>query len=137
MTISFVLSAVILILGNRSNNSCVCRPAAADDSAHGANEFIQYTTNSVRQVRGSVILPNGEPISEAVIEVYEYSVSDKELPAYEVEHSKKRKTACLTGERGEFCIPRLSAGKYLLKVGTRRCRDKYRIHHRQPYSKPS
>ena len=84
-----------------------------------------------------MILPNGEPISEAVIEVYEYSVSDKELPAYEVEHSKKRKTACLTGERGEFCIPRLSAGKYLLKVGTRRCRDKYRIHHRQPYSKPS
>ena len=119
MTISIVLSALILILGNGSNNSCVCRPAVADDSAHGANESIQYTAKSVREIRGNVTLPNGEPISEAVIEVYEYSVSDKKLPVYVVENSKKRKTACLTDERGEFCIPRLSAGKYLLKVGTR------------------
>jgi hypothetical protein len=114
---SILFLAIISILGNGSDNSCSCRPAKVDDFPHGANESIQSTAKPVKRLRGNVMLPNGQPISEAVVEVYDYSDRDKRLP-YEPESSKKRRAACLTDEKGEFCFTRLPARKYLLKVGT-------------------
>jgi protocatechuate 3,4-dioxygenase beta subunit len=115
--LSILFLALISIIGNGPDNSCSCRPAAADDFPHGANEVIQSTARPVKQLRGNVMLQNGQPVSEAVVEVYDYSGRDKKRP-YEPESSKKRKAACLTDEKGEFCFTRLPAGNYLLKVGT-------------------
>ena len=117
MGLSILFLALVSIIGNGPNNSCSCRPAAANDFPHGANEVIQSTAKPVKQLRGNVMLQNGEPISEAVVEVYDYSGRDKRLP-YGPESLKKRKAACLTDEKGEFCFTRLPAGKYVLKVGT-------------------
>jgi protocatechuate 3,4-dioxygenase beta subunit len=115
--LSILFLALVSIIGNGANNPCSCRPAATNDFPHGANEVIQSTAKPVKQLRGNVMLQNGEPISEAVVEVYDYSGRDKRLP-YGPESSKKRKAACLTDEKGEFCFTRLPAGKYVLKVGT-------------------
>lgn len=114
-----IFLALISTLGTGSKNSCTCRPAAEGDWPHSANESVVVDAGAVKWLRGSVTLPNGEPIPEAVVEVYEYSARDKNLDASEVAKSRKRSTACLTNEKGEFCLARLPAGKYVLKVGTR------------------
>lgn len=118
MTFGVLLLIIVSTFGTGPKKSCSCEPATADDHPHGANEVIQYNAGSMRRIRGKVTLPDGEPVSSGVVEVYKYSGRDKNVPLYQRD-DRKRRTACLTNKNGEFCFPGLPAGKYFLKVGTR------------------
>ncbi|HEV7743401.1 MAG TPA: carboxypeptidase-like regulatory domain-containing protein [Pyrinomonadaceae bacterium] len=118
MAVGTLFLIIVPVLGTGPRKSCSSKPAAEDDSAHGANIFIQDATQSVRQIRGTVTLPTGDPVEEGIVEVYDYSDRDKDVPLYEIDDSRKRRTARLTNKEGKFCFDRLPAGKYFLKVGT-------------------
>jgi hypothetical protein len=117
-----VLSTILLIfvsvLGAGSSKRCSCGPVAEDITPRGASPLVEYTEKAVKQIRGKVELPDGEPASRAVVEIYRYSARNKNLEGHELADSTNRITACLTNERGEFCLTKLLAGRYVLKVGT-------------------
>lgn len=62
----------------------------------------------VREIRGVVLLPNGEVLTDAVVEVYENSLKvSAENVTYETVSqitSVDRKAACLTAKNGRFCF---------------------------------
>ncbi|MFL6231055.1 MAG: carboxypeptidase-like regulatory domain-containing protein [Pyrinomonadaceae bacterium] len=100
-------------------DKCQCQSALEDDYPHGANEEIEIRGGTVKSIRGKVIYPNGEPKEGAVVEVYSYASSDKNLRPYELVREKKRIAACLTDENGRFCFTGLPSGKYVVRAGTR------------------
>jgi protocatechuate 3,4-dioxygenase beta subunit len=102
-----------------ANDPCRCRPALEQDWAHGANESVEIRGLVVKRIQGRVLDPHGDAIDDAVVEVFEYSNTDRELGGYQLTEAKKRRTACLTDKNGEFCFPSLPARRYVLKFGTR------------------
>src|SRR5437870_8223150 len=118
-----VLLSLLLILTSvvlpPDKGDCPCRPALESDHPHGANEIIEYSGGTVKRIQGRVTLPNGEPVTDAVVEVYEYRNNDRNKRAFEIDESTTRKTACLSDKNGNFCFAGLPPGFYVLKVGTR------------------
>ena len=116
-----VVGLVILTLLSvlPDNRKCSCQPALESDLPHGANEAIEYKSKTVSRIHGRVTLPNGEPVQEAVVEVYDCPDRDKDKRAYEIVESGKRRMACLSDEDGNFCFMGLPSGWYVLRVGTR------------------
>jgi hypothetical protein len=80
--------------------------------------FIQAATQSVRQIRGKVTVPTGDPVEAGIVEIYDHASRDKGVALNRIADTRKRRTACLTNKEGEFCFDRLPAGEYFLKVGT-------------------
>jgi hypothetical protein len=77
----------------------------------------------VREVRGVVLSPSGEVMSDAVVEVFEnpLKVSAANITYEDVKRitSVDRKLACLPAKDGRFCLKNLRPGKYLLRIGHR------------------
>jgi protocatechuate 3,4-dioxygenase beta subunit len=116
---SFPLILVFAIFGvSLSRDKCSCQPALEDDYPYGANEVVTIRGGRVESIRGKVSYPTGEPVEKAVVEVYNYTNADRNLPPYELAHAKKRAAACLTDEGGRYCFAGLPSGKYVLRVGT-------------------
>lgn len=114
LSLFLILTSVISF---PAKSDCPCRPALESDHPHGANETIEYSVGTVKRIQGRVTLPNGEPVSEAVVEVYEYRGNARNKFPFEM--AETRKTACLSDENGNFCFADLPPGWYVLKVGTR------------------
>jgi uncharacterized GH25 family protein len=89
------------------------------DSPHGANQEIEVTAGTVKEIRGRVIDPNGEPFNEVVVELYDYADADQKLGASALVETKDRRAACLTDKNGYFCFTNLKSGRYALRAGTR------------------
>jgi hypothetical protein len=118
MLMSTIFLVLVSVLGTGPSKRCNCESVDQDITPHGASPLVEYREKAVKQIRGKVELLNGERVFRAVVEVYRYSARDRNLRGFELAESTKRLTACLTDERGEFCLPQLPAGKYVLKVGT-------------------
>lgn len=121
------LICLFLIIANLSviASDCGCKEAKIDDIPKTGTIFLWENVGIVKNLKGVVLFPDATTeLENAVVEIYKISKNTKTLS--EVEHSyeeikeitkKKRKAACLTAENGKFCFPKLSKGKYLLKIG--------------------
>jgi protocatechuate 3,4-dioxygenase beta subunit len=99
------------------NPDCHCLPASDADKPHGANMLIEHTGVTVTKIKGRVIYPDGEPVNDAVVELFDYE--DRDARPYQITQFQKRRAACLTGKDGRFCFTNLSSGLYALRIGTR------------------
>jgi hypothetical protein len=107
-----------------------CRKPKADDSPHGANEFILFNARTVGRVHGRVFFPNymikagRVRAKNIVVELYSYRGSNSYQDVSQVLSERKRVAACLTGGDGKFSFTGLKPGKYLIRAGTRE-RDQF------------
>ncbi len=113
LIISFALFGV-----SSQKPKCLSKPAGEQDHPHGANEVIEIRGGTVRNIQGRISYQNGEPIEEAVVEVYDISGSDRDIDPYHFVQSAKRRAAYLTDADGHFCMTGLPSGMYLLRAGT-------------------
>lgn len=61
--------------------------------------------------------PNGEIVKGAVVEVFDtfLETDDWQNADYEAITNRPRRTACVTGDDGNFCFADLPPGRYLIK----------------------
>jgi hypothetical protein len=112
---------LLLVLGGvpAVDQKCSCPKAGEYDRPHGANEIIEFNAGTLQTIRGKVTLPNGEPVNEAVVEIYEFTKADKNESAYKIAEARERKFACLSDRNGDFCLSDLPSGWYVLRIGMR------------------
>jgi len=122
------LITLILVSLLSGSSQCNCKTVPANETSHGANEFILLTELKVNRIAGKVLLQNGEPVNEAVVEVFNYSSSSTDYKDVDSTLSGKRRAACMTGENGAFCFNKLPPGRYLLRAGTRKSAGINQIH---------
>ena len=112
-----ITPALILVLaslgGAAQRAQCGCHPAASGEVPIAGNEsVVQIVRAPVRSIRGNVFLWDGEtPAEKAIVEVFR-DVGEATLSA-----RGRRLASCVTGPDGKFRLPRLRAGKYVLRVG--------------------
>lgn len=98
---------------------CTCRKIENGETTHwGGNELIiQVEEKPYRELRGAILDHNGDPMREALVEVWtnpEYLLH--EVPQTPGEKAKqKRLKACRTSTQGIFCI-RVKPGRYEVRV---------------------
>ena len=124
--ISILLVALLTSTADRP--TCHCRKASENDIPHGANEHVVYEIGTVRKIHGRVTDPNGETMSDVVVEIYNVTNKNKNFEPYEIADSRKRRAACLTEKDGMFCFPDLPSGKYVLHIGTRESEGMNDVH---------
>ncbi len=113
---------LLISLGTaQQNNKCVCQMEPNESPVLGNVDTGLMKGGRFRILHGRVLYPNGEPVENAIVEVFTYpkGIDNQYLRAHLL-NSRDRKTACMTGENGRFCFTGLSSGKYLLRIGTRR-----------------
>jgi hypothetical protein len=69
------LISLILVSLLSGSSQCNCKTVPAIEAPHGANEFILISGIKVNRIAGKVLLPDGEPVNEAIVEVFNYSSS--------------------------------------------------------------
>src|SRR5215813_8920703 len=122
------LISLILISFLSGSSQCNCKTVLTNEAPHGANEFILISGIKVNRIAGKVLLPNEEPVNEAIVEVFNYSSSSTDYKAVDAALYYKRRAACMTGENGVFCFNKLPPGHYLLRAGTRKSVGINQIH---------
>ena len=122
------LISLILISFLSGSSQSDCKTVLTNEAPHGANEFILISGIKVNRIAGKVLLPNEEPVNEAIVEVFNYSSSSTDYKAVDAALYYKRRAACLTGENGAFCFNKLPPGRYLLRAGTSKPEGMNRIH---------
>ena len=96
-----------------------CAPPKADETTHwvGNLQVVNVEKKSFRELRGTVITPNGEPLENALVEVFtnpEYLLIEEPTDKRGTSE-QKRVAACRTKSDGKFSFPDLPAGKYELR----------------------
>jgi hypothetical protein len=114
-----VAAFALVLLTNQASGQSACRKAGSQDHAHGANETIEYSARTLRQINGIVSDPTGAVMTDVVVEAYFYDKSERTRRAPEIAQSKARVAAALTGAKGNFCFRGLRSGRYVLNIGTR------------------
>ena len=122
------LISLILVSLLSGSSQCNCKTVPANETSHGANEFILIDELKVNEIAGKVLLPDEEPVNEAFVEVFNYSSSSIDHKDVDAALTKKRRAACMTGENGAFCFNKLPPGRYLLRAGTRKSAGINQIH---------
>lgn len=115
-----LLTSILLLalLGNPTGRpSCQCQPATEGEVPHGANENLQFASQTVREIHGMVSSPAGQPSSEIIVEVFDIKDGDSNLDLSQIAEQRKRRRACRVGEDGKFCFTELPSGKYLIRTG--------------------
>src|SRR5688572_7546526 len=101
---NLILSALIVaILAVPSGRMCSCRKAQEDDIPHGANEDIEYSERTVKNVSGKVTyqLVDGT-IGDVDVEVYDVADTDRKLRPRQIVGFRTRRVACVTASDGTF-----------------------------------
>jgi protocatechuate 3,4-dioxygenase beta subunit len=122
------LISLILVSLLSGNSQCDCKTVPTNETSHGANEFILLSELKVNRIAGRVLLPDGEPENEAIVEVFNYSSSSTDYKDVDSALNSERRAACMTGENGAFCFNKLPPGSYLLRAGTRKSAGINQIH---------
>lgn len=97
-----------------------CKGSKSDNDfqagcANLVNEINEF--NTLKSIKGKVTALTGEAILSA-IEVYEVSPTEKDLGAYDIVQNKSPIKKIETNVNGEFCLKKLPAGFYVLKIGS-------------------
>jgi hypothetical protein len=100
------IPAIILILltpaFSQSSADCFCTKLGKDEVVkRGWMSVTLAEKPVVKSIQGKVIDGNGEPITDAFVEVFDKS---------------GRVDGCKVGEDGEFCLPGIRKGKYEVRV---------------------
>jgi hypothetical protein len=107
-----------LLINSAVDNKCRCVPTPQESTRDGANQTITIIERKqYRGVKGIVRAPNGELLSNVLVEVFD-EPEHLLLPYPESEKKKKaqrRLTTCVTGPDGSFCFAGLAAGKYEIR----------------------
>ena len=115
LIVLLVTSLAVFPAKNRSN----CDRAGIGETTHWGNSEVIVKENKIfKSIRGIVQRPDGMPMSDALVEVYdrpegllldwrERKKRDKR---------QRRMTACKTSGDGRFSFAALPAGKYELRV---------------------
>jgi hypothetical protein len=115
----WLLPMVVLLLAEAPafQPDCRCRKANAEEVTRwGWISYLEEKEYKVNKIRGQVLLQDRDtPIKDGLVEVL-----DNPALAFRPENigkkvKQKRLTACITGEKGEFCFEKLPPGKYELK----------------------
>lgn len=115
LSLLFVATAVV-----PPGQTCSCRVASEDDIPHGANEDIEYSQRTVKNIFGVVGYASVDgAVEDVVVEVYDVADSDRTLRPRELVRERTRRKACVTASDGSFCFPDLPSGLYVLRAGTR------------------
>jgi hypothetical protein len=122
------LISLILVSLLSGSSQCNCKTVPANETSHGANESTLIDKLKVKRIAGKVLLPDEEPVNEAIVEVFNYSSSSTDYKDVDAALTKKRLAACMTGENGAFCFNKLPPGRYLLRAGTRKSAGINQIH---------
>lgn len=96
--------------------NCGCSPAAPGETTHwvGNLTVVSQERKPYRQLRGTIVGPDGKPVPGALVEVFtnpEYLFDDKVLSKRGAPN-QRRVAACVTGADGKFCFSGLPAGRY-------------------------
>ena len=123
------LISLILVSLLSGSPQCNCKTVPANETSHGANEFVLHADIKVNRIAGKLLLA-GDPVNEAIIEVFNYPSSSTDYKDVNAAlyYYKKRRAACLTGEDGAFCFNKFPPGSYLLRAGTRKSSGINQIH---------
>jgi len=117
-----LLASIVLLVsaGSSSSSHCVCH-VAPDEHPSLGNADARANGGTVRVIRGRVLYPNYRPAGNVIVEVFENSLSTHDwiTDDYKQIETQQRKIACVTDRNGNFCIPGLASGRYLLRVGVR------------------
>ena len=118
-----ILAILIILFASGTSSwssNCRCRVASDEHPVLG-NVAARANGGTVRVVRGKVVYPNGKPVNDAIVEVFDnfLRTADWQTGDYSQIENRQRKLACLTNRNGMFCIPRLPPGRYLLRIGMR------------------
>jgi hypothetical protein len=97
---------------------CTCRsPEMGDSTRWGGNEaIVTVEERSYRQLRGKIELPDGRPLQNTLVEIFdkpEYLLSS--VANSENHPEQKRLAVCRTGSDGRFCFRNLRSGIYELR----------------------
>jgi hypothetical protein len=122
------LISLILVSLLSGSSQCDCKKVPTNEISHGANEFILLSELKVNRIAGRTLLPDGEAVNEAIVEVFNYSSSSTDYKDVDSALRNKRRAACMTGENGAFCFNKLPPGRYLLRAGTRKSAGINQIH---------
>jgi|SRR5215469_12510773 len=113
-----VCTVLLGLVGSSQLAEARCRRARLEEVPHGANEFIVFAEQEVRQIRGVVSFLTDEFAENVVVEVYHHEGNDT-YEAVSQTLKSKRIVACVTGSDGKFSFSGLKPGKYLLHLGMR------------------
>lgn len=104
-----------------------CRKATHEQTPIGANMFELQDTQTVSNVFGRVLLPDGSAGEDVVVEIFRYAGGEN---YQDIEKALKRKRikACVTEEDGRFSFSGLKPGRYLLRAGTLPVRGLNEVH---------
>ena len=136
LTVSFLL--ILSTFSSSSNCSCI---KTVSETPKLGTVFSMMNGKRVKELRGVVLYPNGEVMSDAVVEVYEnrLPVSDGNLSYEDVKRitSVATKAACITAKDGRFCFKYFRPGRYLLRIGHRYDSQFSAMHVINPSGRPS
>jgi protocatechuate 3,4-dioxygenase beta subunit len=122
------LIGLVLVSFLSGSLQCNCKTIPANETSHGANEFVLIADIKVNRIAGKVLLPNEEPVNEAIVEVFNYSSSSTDYKDVDSALNSEKRAACMTGKTGAFCFDKLPPGRYLLRAGTRKSAGINQIH---------
>ena len=120
--ITKAIAAALLMFAVSSQpaaRGCRCPRPRGGETTHwiGNLQTVFLERKPYRQLRGTVVRPDGKPLKGALVEVFtrpEYLLIDE--PVSKRGRPKQRRVAaCRTGADGKFCFPNLPAGKYELR----------------------
>lgn len=115
----FILS--ISIPGSSDKKSCSCKKAENWEKTHwGAITALSSNKaeGTFKWLQGEVNYPLGEPVEDALVEVYDNPDALFEVGAdiKALEKKQTRGAACKTGQDGGFCLGDIPSGKYELRI---------------------
>lgn len=120
MKLLLALTILAGLMAFSSQGNCGCTPASDEETTRwgGNGEPIAKEDKVHRYLSGVVSFGDGEPVSDALVEVYtnpEYLLLD--YPEREKQRKEQERiAACVTGKSGKFCFGFIQAGKYELRV---------------------
>lgn len=117
------ITAALLVLFSLGlhphKRKCTCLPASAEQqTSWGQQNVIIKHDEIFKTLRGKVSVPaSQQPLAGVLVEIYDKPegllMDWKEREARKAQ--QRRVAACVTGADGQFCFPKLPAGKYELR----------------------
>ena len=115
LKISLTFFFLLLLANYLPNNSCACQPLP--DNAKTKTGWMSHKVTEekpVKSIQGKVVDANGKSLIGSYVEIFK---ADNVVPDETNDVSQQKRIAgCEIEENGKFSFPRLSSGKYELRV---------------------